>query len=150
MSVVKISGLDTTLMGSLIRNAMGFNVINRTGWIGIFQGVIPSRDQAVANVDTFRNSDLLWSSTMPNESTVPMSYSVGESDFIMPIKSGTASWFLYAGIEDDTHDAHAVLMGNVSVLNGGGDLLLSSVNFVLGNKYRMHYLQIAFPYSFSY
>lgn len=150
MTVAKISGLDIVLTDTLIKNGMGFGVSGRSSWLGIFKGSLPSRTDAIGDVTQFRASDLLWSSIMANETVLSLSYQVGESDFIMPKASGHAAWFLLAGIDDATNIAHACLVGNASTSAGAGDLMLSSVDFVKGNKYRVHYLQIAFPYSFVY
>lgn len=150
MTVAKISGLNTVLTDTIIKNGMGFGIADRSSWLGIFKGSLPSRTDVIGDVTQFRKSDLLWASVLPNESVLSLSYQVGESDFIMPKANGHATWFLLAGIEDATNIAHACLIGNTSTNAGSGDLMLSSLDFVKGTKYRVHYLQIAFPYSFVY
>lgn len=150
MSVIKISNLNAVLANSIIRNGMGFNVLGRVGFLGIYQGDIPRITDMIDNVDTFRKSDQLWGSTMPRNVALPLVYQTGESPFIDPTAEGKAAWFLYAGIETETKNVHAALIGTVSDSTGAGDLILSNVDFKTGVRYRAYQLKIAFPYSFTY
>lgn len=150
MTVVKISGLDTVLADNGIMSAVGFKQADRSVWLGIYKGTQPSRLETITNIDTFHASDLLWSSYMTDENVLALSYSVGEPLFVVPTATGKATWFLLAGVEDATRNIQAALIGDTAVKGNIGDLVLSGVDFVKGSKYRVRYLQIVFPYSFTY
>jgi hypothetical protein len=51
MTVAKISGLNTVLTDTIIKNGMGFGIADRSSWLGIFKGSLPSRTDAIGDAE---------------------------------------------------------------------------------------------------
>ena len=150
MPVIKISGLNMALDSGFIKQAMGFNTTGKGAYLGIYQGKKPTFADVIANADTFRRSDRLWSGMLANPTREPLIYQFTQNGFIVPEKEGIASWFIYAGVELTGKTINAALVGDISSAGGGGDLILDTTELTLKNKYRVRKLKIAFPYSFTY
>ena len=150
-STIKISGLDAILADTVIDTAMGFNTAGRFLTFTLYQGSIPTRSvlQTATNLNTFRQSDILYSCVLPNQSK-PSQGIAGGGNFIVAAKTGTAAWFTLCGV-DASNNIYGAVMGDVSDSSGNGQIILNTVSITQGWMYRVpNYLTALFPYSFSY
>lgn len=71
---------------------------------------------------------------------------VPDSPVVSAVASGLATWFVIYVRDNATARTRGTIMGQVSDLNGTGDLRLSDPSLVTGKQYRTSSFEIAIPY----
>lgn len=106
------------------------------------QAVIDSWDSSSQSVDP-RDADALINFTATSCSLLNRNLSIGFNGTANAIRSGTATWFMIkAGSASNIND---VLAGSVTLIDGGGDIELTSTSYVSGTSYKLPQLTLALP-----
>ena len=144
-------------------NGTAYPTPSRKG-LYIYKGTVPTPSDVTSygltsitalsatNPATFRASDLLLtygiSGAAVSGSAIALTLAQATA-----IASGTASWFclgVYPGYGTYNGASYYpnLIVGTVTLTNGGGDIEMPSTSIISGNIYKMPQLELKFPFSY--